>query len=152
VNIRLATIEDAEVVVSIWLRSVRATHTFLQASDIDALLPHVREYVDSKPDLWMLCTHNGDSIGFMGLGEDSIDALFIAPEWIGCGGGRAFIQHAREQLNRPLRVDVNEENARAVRFYIANGFHVTGRSALDDGGRPFPLLHLRETVKCESES
>jgi hypothetical protein len=28
-------------------------------------------------------------------------------------------------------------------FYAALGFRVVGRSPLDDGGRPFPLLHMR---------
>jgi capsular polysaccharide biosynthesis protein len=50
------------------------------------------------------------------------------------------------RLLHSLRVDVNEQNPEAVRFYEANGFHVIRRSPVDDGGRPFPLLHLREVV------
>jgi putative acetyltransferase len=41
-------------------------------------------------------------------------------------------------------VDVNEQNPEAARFYEACGFAVVGRSELDDGGRPFPLLHMKE--------
>jgi putative acetyltransferase len=34
-----------------------------------------------------------------------------------------------------------------VRFYEACGFEVCGRSETDDGGRPFPLLHMREKAE-----
>jgi putative acetyltransferase len=54
-----------------------------------------------------------------------------------------LLERARS-LKGSLRVDVNEQNAEAVRFYEANGFHVVGRSAVDDAGRPFPLLHMQE--------
>ena len=79
----------------------------------------------------------------MGLAGDNVEALFVAPEHARRGGGRMLLEHART-LKGPLRVDVNEQNPEAVRFYEANGFHVIGRSPVDDAGRPFPLLHLRE--------
>ena len=40
-------------------------------------------------------------------------------------------------------VEVNEQNAQAVRFYHWMGFSVVGRSEVDSLGKPFPLLHLR---------
>jgi hypothetical protein len=53
--IRRATPADAEVLVDIWLRSVRATHGFLSESDIQSLLPFVREYLASlDSNLWVL--------------------------------------------------------------------------------------------------
>lgn len=42
-------------------------------------------------------------------------------------------------------VDVNEQNTQAVGFYARAGFTVTGRSPVDDEGRPYPLLHLALT-------
>ena len=41
------------------------------------------------------------------------------------------------------QVDVNEQNPKALGFYLKQGFAVAGRSPLDGGGRPFPILHLR---------
>ena len=43
-------------------------------------------------------------------------------------------------------MDVNEQNAEARKFYEALGFTVEGRSALDDMGLPYPLLHMRKTA------
>ncbi|HET8946999.1 MAG TPA: GNAT family N-acetyltransferase, partial [Candidatus Polarisedimenticolia bacterium] len=35
----------------------------------------------------------------------------------------------------------------ALKFYKACGFEVEGRSPVDGAGRPFPLLHLKETAR-----
>jgi hypothetical protein len=42
-----------------------------------------------------------------------------------------------------VTVDVNEQNSSGRMFYEKMGFLVTGRSDLDDAGRPYPLLHMR---------
>jgi putative acetyltransferase len=142
-RIRRANPTDRDVLVDIWLRSVRATHTFLSEADIQSLLPATRDYLTSdEPELRVLCSGSGTIMGFMGMAGSEIEALWLAPEFHGRGGGRQMIQHAQE-LRGELTVDVNEQNPAARRFYEACGFVVEGRSELDDAGRPFPLLHLR---------
>lgn len=135
--------EDHEALVGIWLRSVRATHTFLTEDDIQALLPVVRETALPALELWVLCDDGGEPAGFMGLDGSNVEALFIDPAFTRRGGGRMLLDHAR-RLKGTLRVDVNEQNTEALKFYLADGFKVVGRSEVDSGGRPFPLLHLRE--------
>jgi putative acetyltransferase len=142
-NIRAFKLSDLGPLLDIWLRSVRATHAFLAESDIQGLLPVVRDHSLPNLDIWVLCSDDSEPIGFMGVGEGSIDALFIAPEHVRRGGGRMLVEHARK-LTGHLRVDVNEQNPEAIKFYEANGFHVIGRSSFDDGGRPYPLLHMSE--------
>jgi putative acetyltransferase len=142
-RIRRANPTEGDVLVDIWLRSVRATHTFLSEEDIQSLLPATRDYLTSdEPELWVLCSDSGAIMGFMGMSGSEIEALFLAPEFHGRGGGRRLVRHARE-LRGELTVNVNEQNGAARRFYGACGFVVEGRSELDDAGRPFPLLHLR---------
>lgn len=41
------------------------------------------------------------------------------------------------------RVDVNEQNFEAHRFYLRYGFMNVGRSETDSAGRPFPIIHMR---------
>jgi putative acetyltransferase len=147
VNIRSALSPDIPALVEIWLRSVRATHGFLSEQDIAALEPLVREQVLPKLEVWVL--ESEAPIGFMALNGNSLEALFIDPAHIGAGGGRLLLEHAR-RLKGALSVDVNEQNPAALRFYLANGFEVVGRSETDSGGRPFPLLHLREAGRSSS--
>lgn len=145
-NIREAVSCDRSSLLDIWLRSVRGTHTFLTEEDIQTLLPIVRDEALVRLELWVLCSGDGQAVGFMGLSGAKVEALFIAPEWIRHGGGRMLLDHARS-LYGALTVDVNEQNPEALRFYEACGFKVVGRSDVDDGGRPFPLRHLNEISK-----
>ena len=142
-TIRPARVTDRDLLLDIWLRSVQATHTFLSADDIQFFLPLVRDYLASRDaELWVICTAADTPIGFMGMAGNKIEALFLAPEFHRCGGGRQLVRHARA-LKGELTVEVNEQNPEACRFYEACGFVVEGRSELDGSGRPFPLLHLR---------
>jgi putative acetyltransferase len=148
-TIRPAGPTDRDTLLDIWLRSVRATHTFLTEDDIQSLLPLVRDAALPELELWVLCSEGGTPAGFLGLSGSKVEALFIAPESSRRGGGRMLLDHAR-QLKGALTVDVNEQNPEALRFYAACGFAVIGRSAMDTAGRPFPLLHLRELPAASS--
>jgi putative acetyltransferase len=85
----------------------------------------------------------------MGLAGEDISALFLEPARRGRGGGSRLVAHAQASRGGDLAVDVNEQNQAAVGFYQALGFVVVGRSPLDDGGRPFPLLHMRRPAPSE---
>lgn len=146
-RIREGSPADHDALVDIWLRSVRETHTFLTEDDIQELLPLVRGGALAELELWVLEDDGGTLAGFMGLDDATVEALFIAPEFLRRGGGRMLIDHARRLKGGPLRVDVNEQNPEAVRFYERCGFTVVGRSDVDSAGRPFPLLHMREGVR-----
>jgi putative acetyltransferase len=144
VNIRIGRPEDVPCLLDVWLRAVRVTHKFLSERDIEGLVPAVRQYLDSST-LWVACLDGSKPIGFMGLTDGNVDSLFIAPEHFRIGAGRTLLAHARGLSCKPLRVEVNEQNPGAVKFYEANGFKIVGRSPVDHGGRPFPLLQMSES-------
>lgn len=139
--IRQATHADHPQLLNLWLRSVRATHHFLQASDIEALLPQLRDVYLPAVELWVAVDAEDCPLGFIGLNENHVEMLFIEPDLRGKGIGRALLDDARNSRNQ-LTVDVNEQNPEAVGFYLHYGFVQTGRSPLDGEGRPFPLLHM----------
>jgi putative acetyltransferase len=129
--------------VQIWRSAVDATHDFLAAEhrdDIEAhlasdYLPHVRVFVAER---------EGRVVGFAGIAEDRLEMLFVDAQERGRGTGTALLSFA---LDRGVTsVDVNEQNTQAAAFSRRRGFTVIGRSALDDQGRPYPLLHLRHGV------
>lgn len=142
-RIRPAVPDDRDVLLNIWLASVRATHTFLTEEDIQRFLPLVRDALASgELELWVLCSAEGAAIGWLGMGGNRIEALFLAPEHRRRGGGKRLVEHART-MHDELALDVNEQNPEARRFYEACGFVVEGRSETDGTGKPFPLLHMR---------
>lgn len=141
--IRRANPADCDILLDRWLRSVKATHTFVSAEDIQSMTPHVRTYLaSSESEIWVACDTSGTIMGFMGMSGSKMESLFLAPEFHGRGVGRQLVRHA-QSLHSDLTVDVNEQNSAATRSYEACGFVVEGRSELDEQGRPYPLLHMR---------
>ncbi|WP_317847952.1 acetyltransferase [Pseudomonas sp. HTZ2] len=139
--IRQATNADHPYLLNIWLRSVRVTHHFLKESDIEELLPQLRDIYLPAVELWVAVDAEDCPLGFVGLNENHVEMLFIEPGLRGKGIGRTLLDHARRSRSQ-MSVDVNEQNPDAVGFYLHYGFIQTGRSPLDGEGRPFPLLHL----------
>ncbi|MDL2272249.1 GNAT family N-acetyltransferase [Desulfovibrio sp. OttesenSCG-928-I05] len=141
-TIRPFTPEDRDALTELWLRSVRATHTFLSEDDIAFYHPLVHDGLGTM-ETWVLENASGP-LGFMGMDENKVEALFMEPAHAGQGGGRRLMTFAREKtpLETPLLVDVNEDNPNALQFYLRLGFRQTARSPRDGSGRAFPLLHL----------
>jgi len=139
--IRKGHAADTAQLLNLWLRAVRASHHFLQASDIDALIPQLRDIYLPAVELWIAADARNCPQGFIGLSENHVEMLFVDPDLQGQGIGRALLDFARTSRTT-LSVDVNEQNPQAVGFYQRYGFIQTGRSPLDGEGRPFPLLHM----------
>ena len=144
VHIRRSRPEDGPSLLTLWERSVRATHGFLTEADIAYYRPLVAAFLGGGAlQLWVLTDRSEAPLGFLGLSAHAIEALFLEPEYRRRGYGRRLVAHAQQLLGGALTVDVNEENDTARRFYEALGFVAVGRLPLDEAGRPHPLLHLR---------
>lgn len=144
-SIRPGKPEEFPALAELWRRSVTATHDFLTPELIGELFLEVRDIYLGAVHLYV-CESDNTALGFMGLNPEDpamVEMLFVDPAARGKGVGSALLAMARSRY-APLRVDVNEQNPKATGFYLAQGFHVVGRSDRDAQGRPFPLLHLAE--------
>ena len=131
--------EDYATLSDIWEHSVRATHDFLDEDTITEIKAALVPTYFPNVELYAV-SHNGYHTGFIGLRDDMIEMLFIDSDSRGQGYGSSLIEFA---LGRgATKVDVNEQNPRALAFYQAKGFKIIGRDATDDAGRPYPILHL----------
>ncbi|ABX23304.1 acetyltransferase [Salmonella enterica] len=140
INIRRSTHEEGGKLIAIWRRSVDATHHFLSDAYRAELEELVSDFLPEAP-LWVAVTDQDEPVGFMLLTGEHMDALFVDPDFRGCGIGKLLIEHALT-LAPHLTTSVNEQNIQAVGFYKKTGFKVTGRSEVDDLGKPYPLLKL----------
>lgn len=120
---------------------MRATHDFLPEEDIAELKPLILQHYFDAVDLRCVKDSAGDIIGFCGVHAQNIEMLFVSPDDVNNGVGRALIEYAIAH-QQATKVDVNEQNPKALGFYQRIGFNVVGRSALDGQGKPYPLLHL----------
>lgn len=140
-KIETTTSVDYPEIVEVWEASVRATHNFLREEHIQYFKPLIlRDYLKM---VQLRCVRNdqGNIVGFLGVADGNIEMLFLHPSIIGKGIGKELAEYAIREMNA-RKVDVNEQNPRAVRFYERVGFKIRNRSEKDGLGLPFPILHM----------
>ncbi len=130
--------------INIWEASVRATHDFLSEDDIKFLKPLILEQYFEAVNLRCAKDDSGQIIGFIGVADVKIEMLFISPKSIGKGIGALLTLNAIKNQG-VTKVDVNEQNPKAIGFYEHLGFKVVSRSEFDGQGKPFPILHMELT-------
>ncbi len=140
------TENDREQILNVWGKSVLATHDFLNPTDFKEIKQLVQTF--NFNDFEVYCLKQNDEVaGFIGLAERKIEMLFFSPEYIGKGLGRKLVDFAFSELKAD-KVDVNEQNTSAVKFYEKLGFKTYERTDKDDQGKEYPLLRMKlETTK-----
>lgn len=127
----------------IWQKSVEATHLFLSPQDIKDILPQVVIGLKQIPILLVSFTDDDEPIGFAGIADDKLEMLFLSPDYFQQGIGYKMISTAIQDYQIKY-VDVNEQNLKALKFYLRQGFTIFKRSPVDSDNRPFPILHLKK--------
>lgn len=135
------TDKDREQILNIWEKSVLATHDFLNPKDFEEIKQLVQTFNFNEFEVYCL-KQNEEIAGFIGLTEQKIEMLFFLPEYIGKGLGRKLTDFAFSELKAD-KVDVNEQNINAVKFYEKLGFKIYERTDKDDQGKGYPLLRMK---------
>jgi putative acetyltransferase len=128
-------------ILTVWERSVLATHDFLTQADFT----EIKELVQTInfDQFQVYCLAEDDSvIGFIGVADRKIEMLFLDPTYFGQGLGKILMDFALRELAAD-KVDVNEQNIKAVTFYKKAGFEILERTEKDDQGRDYPLLRMK---------
>ncbi|QWU98839.1 GNAT family N-acetyltransferase [Francisella salimarina] len=133
---------DFDQMIEVWESSVRATHGFLAEEDIVKLRGLIRNEVFYINSIEIYVLKDLDKvIGFVGTSDVTIQMLFISPNYFGKTVGRILLKYALEN-KKCTKVEVNEQNPGALRFYQKHGFQIKARSELDHQGNPFPILFM----------
>ncbi|MEY8765703.1 MULTISPECIES: GNAT family N-acetyltransferase [Francisella] len=133
---------DFDQMIEVWESSVRATHGFLAEEDIVKLRSLIRNEVFYINSIEIYVLKDLDKvIGFVGTSDVTIQMLFISPNYFGKTVGRILLKYALEN-KKCTKVEVNEQNPRALKFYQKHGFQIKARSELDHQGNPFPILFM----------
>lgn len=128
-------------ILSIWEHAVLATHDFLTPSDLEEIKQLVASI--NFEDLQVFCLTNKECVlGFVGVVDKKIEMLFLDPKYFGQGLGKTLLNFAIKELGAD-KLDVNEQNVKALRFYQNAGFETYERTDKDDQGRDYPLLRMK---------
>ena len=136
-----------DTLLDVWERSVRATHLFLTSEQIAAIKEYVPQALENVEHLIVATkgpasADTDEPVAFMGLEDDRLEMLFIAPEERGRGLGKRLLQLGIERYG-VCELTVNEQNPQAVGFYEHMGFGTYKRTEFDEEGNPYPLLYMR---------
>lgn len=126
----------------IWEASVRATHLFLSDKEILAIKEYVPQALTGIPHLIVAENEKDPPFAFMGIADQTLEMLFIAPTMRGQGIGKQLIQYGIDTYGIN-HVAVNEQNPEAKGFYEHMGFSIYKRTELDEQGNPYPLLYMK---------
>lgn len=128
-------------ILTIWEKSVLATHDFLTRSDFEEIKDLVSGI--NFNDFQVFClTKENLVLGFIGVADKKIEMLFLDPKYFGKGLGKKLLNFSVKELNA-YKLDVNEQNTKALKFYQNFGFEAFERTDKDDQGRNYPLLRMK---------
>jgi putative acetyltransferase len=98
-------------------------------------------------DFQVFCLTNENLVlGFIGVADKKVEMLFLDPKYFGQGLGQKLLNFAVNELNAD-KVDVNEQNTKAIKFYQKFGFETFERTDKDDQDRNYPLLRMKLVEK-----
>ena len=136
-----------EKLIVVWEKSVKATHLFLSDKEVEEIKKYIPQALNEIAHLIIVENESSRPIAFMGIEEQKLEMLFIAPEERGKGLGRKLIQYGVENYS-VNEVSVNEQNPLAKGFYEHIGFHAYKRADHDEQGNPYPLLYMKLKGPC----
>jgi len=137
IEIRRASLADAEAVADVYLRSFHATYAFPLAHTDDQVRGWIRGLVSSAQETWV-AVDGGRVVGMMVVGPGDLDQLYVAPDRLGAGIGRGLLETAKERSPDGLSLYTFQVNERARRFYERNGFTPEwfGDGSANEEGQP----------------
>ncbi len=128
--------------VSVWEKSVRATHLFLSEDEIVRIKEYVPQALEGVAHLLTAENGDGEPVAFMGIENGRLEMLFVLPSERGKGTGKQLLMYGIENYG-VNELTVNEQNPQAVGFYEHLGFRTYKRTELDEQGGAYPLLYMR---------
>lgn len=125
---------DLDVIADIWLRASVKAHDFVDQAFWKSELDNMRN-VYLPASLNYVYEQNGTVLGFYSLHEDTLAAIFVAPEHQRQGVGSALVKHAKSQRTR-LSLTVYTQNRASHGFYLSHQFVVVREQTDPHTGQP----------------
>jgi putative acetyltransferase len=145
VSLRAYDARDEDAAVALWLRTWQATYPEIDfAERLDWWRKRWRNELLPAAKV-MIAEMDGTMAGFVTVDPQMLylDQIVVAPERWGFGIGAALIAEAKRISPGGLDLDVNTDNARAIRFYGKAGFVITGAGKNPITGRPVHRMSWR---------
>ncbi|BBU62328.1 hypothetical protein MSC49_22630 [Methylosinus sp. C49] len=135
---------DWTALTDLWVAAWRRTYADIDfEARRDWLKNHIVQLEHGGARTLLLLEGAGRTlVGFVTVDPAShwLDQLCVHPERFGSGAAEALIEAARSLSPARLRLDVNQDNKRAVAFYEREGFVRVGEGRPSLAGRPTLIM------------
>jgi putative acetyltransferase len=136
---------DEEAAIALWLRTWQAAYPQLDfAARLDWWRARWRKELVPAAAI-VVAEAAGEMIGFVTVDATTgyLDQIVVAPDHWASGVGAALIGEAKRLSPAGLDLDVNTDNARAIRFYEKHGFSISGAGVNPISGKPVHRMSWR---------
>ena len=150
INIRSAQAQEAEKISALAMRSKAYwgyTQEFMEACREE--LTVTPEKINSDDLHYVIAENESTLIGYYAVEktakyEYELEALFVEPEHIGTGIGKALINHAKKKIREMGgKTLIIQSDPNAEKFYRAAGGKLIGkRSSVSISGRILPVFAI----------
>ena len=142
--------EDEDAAVALWLETWRQTYPSI---DFAARVPWWRErwHNELVPNAAIIVAEeSGRMVGFVTIDAQAyLDQLVVAPDRWGTKLADTLVNEVKRLSPDSITLLVNQDNARAIRFYERNGFVNAGTGVNPTSGRP--VLRMEWKANAESD-
>jgi putative acetyltransferase len=145
VSLRRYGPRDEEATIALWLKTWQAAYPAIDfAARLDWWRERWRHELVPCAEI-VVAEADGAIVGFVtvDLRTRYLDQIVVAPELWRSGVGSTLIAAAEQLSPAGLDLDVNTDNARAIRFYEKRGFVVSGGGVNPISGKPVHRMSWR---------
>jgi putative acetyltransferase len=129
--------DDEDALIALWLTTWQQTYPSI---DFAARVPWWRERWRNElaPNAQVIVAElAGSPVGFVTIDAHAyLDQLVVAPDRWGSEIAGELVNEAKRRSPCSITLLVNDDNARAIRFYERNGFAHAGPDVNPTSGRP----------------
>lgn len=136
---------DEDAAIALWQRTWQAAYPDLNfAERLNWWRERWRNDLVPAAEIMVAESEHG-MVGFVTVDPRTLylDQIVVAPERWRSGVGAALIGEAKRLSPRGLDLDVNTDNARAIRFYEKLGFSLGGGGVNPISGKPVHRMRWR---------
>jgi len=136
---------DEHAAIALWLRTWQAAYPQIDfAARLEWWRERWRKELLPNAEI-VIAKSDGDIIGFVTVDPRTLylDQIVVAPQYWGSGVGAALVAAAKRISPSGLDLDVNIDNARAIRFYEKQGFSIGGAGVNPISGKPVYRMSWR---------
>jgi putative acetyltransferase len=140
--------DDEDAAIALWLKTWQHTYPGI---DFAVRVSWWRERWRNElvPSAAIIVAEEaGALIGFVTVDDKAyLDQLVVAPDRWGSPLAAALVDEAKRLSPDSITLLVNEDNARAIRFYERNGFAHAGKDVNTTSGRPVLKMEWNANVE-----